>query len=329
MEAFMNYKSLSKDKLLKLIHELEVLNKELLFERAQEDHLEFSWSGNLGHWYLNFTTNHVVFNPLKVESLGYSMDELPEQVHYNFFTSKLHPDDYEHTMNQMRLNMQGQIPIYECEYRILTKTEGYKWFYDRGKVTQRDSSGNPILAAGIVFDITEKKLSEQKLLEEKNYLEEQSKTDSLTSLHNRRSIMDALVAAQITYERFGTGFSIAIFDIDLFKEVNDKKGHVAGDQVIKEVASIILQNIRTLDLAGRYGGEEFIVLFPATEKEHAFQIAERIREKTQNHLFTDQVHITISAGIQEYHNQTITDFIAAADEKLYQAKHLGRNQVIS
>lgn len=324
----MEYESLSRDKLIQLIHELEALNKELLYEREQEDHLEFSWSGNLGHWYLNFTSGHVVFNPLKVESLGYSMDELPEHVHYEFFTSKLHPDDYEHTMEQMRLNMLGHIPVYECEYRILTKSEGYKWFYDRGKVTQRDPSGKPILAAGIVFDITEKKILEQKLIEEKKDLETQSKTDPLTSLHNRRSIMDALIAAQISYERIGTIFSIAIFDIDLFKEVNDKKGHITGDQIIKEVAFIIKQNIRTIDLAGRYGGEEFLVLFTSTDKDHAFQIAERIREKIQTKIFTDFVHITVSAGIQEYHGQTINDLIAEADEKLYQAKNLGRNQVI-
>lgn len=142
---------------------------------------------------------------------------------------KIHPDDYENTMNQMRLNMEGKNPIYVCEYRIQTKNGSYKWFYDRGKITQRDEKGNPIFAAGIVFDVTDKKEQEILLLSEKNQWETKSKTDALTGLYNRRAIMDVLNKYQDAYSESEIPFSIAIFDIDLFKHVNDEKGHVVGD----------------------------------------------------------------------------------------------------
>ena len=88
----------SVQRLLQVIQELKNLNDILLHERNQEDTLAFSWSGNLGHWSYNISTGFVLFNPLKVEVLGYTMDELPKEVHYKFFVDKLPPDDYGATM---------------------------------------------------------------------------------------------------------------------------------------------------------------------------------------------------------------------------------------
>jgi|GEM_PF-2010403 len=105
------YKEFSRDQLFQVIQELKTLNDVLLNERIQEDTLAFSWSGNLGHWYYNISTGFVLFNPLKVEVLGYTMDELPKEVHYKFFVEKLHPDDYGPTMAAMKRNMIGEMPM--------------------------------------------------------------------------------------------------------------------------------------------------------------------------------------------------------------------------
>ena len=115
-----------------------MLNKELLSQKEQENRLNFAWSGNLGHWYWNMKTNPVVFNKLKATTLGYTLEEIPEKVNYLFFTEKLHPDDYQNTMDAMILHMEGKANVYETEYRIQAKDKSWKWFYDRGKITQWD-----------------------------------------------------------------------------------------------------------------------------------------------------------------------------------------------
>ena len=153
----MDFSALTRDDLIARIRDLEILNQELLKEREQETRLEFAWSGNLGHWYWNIRANQVTFNPLKLTTLGYSISEIPEHVDYQFFTEKLHPDDYKRTMDAMYDHLYGRTDVYEVEYRIKSAHGGYKWFYDRGRITQFDEHGKPLFLAGIVFDITEKK----------------------------------------------------------------------------------------------------------------------------------------------------------------------------
>lgn len=180
----MDYSKYDREQLIEIIDELLMLNKQLLNEKIQADKLEFAWSGSLGHWYLNLKTKSVAFNPLKVQALGYSMEELPERITYDFFTDRLHPEDYQRTMDAMRSHMEGKTSVYECEYRIQAKDGRYMWFYDRGKITQRDARGKPEFVAGIVFDISEKKEKEQNLIHKNELLEMQSMTDVLTGVRN-------------------------------------------------------------------------------------------------------------------------------------------------
>lgn len=131
----MKYDNYSREQLLDRINELESLNKELLKEKEQEAKLDYAWTGNLGHWYWNLQTNSVNFNLLKVTTLGYDASEIPEHVTYDFFTEKLHSDDYNKTMEAMRDHLYGKAEVYEVEYRIKAKDGKYKWYYDRGKIT--------------------------------------------------------------------------------------------------------------------------------------------------------------------------------------------------
>lgn len=325
----MEYTNFSREQLLDRIKSLEMLTLEILKEKEQEIRLEYAWTGNLGHWYWEIKTNEVTFNPLKIITLGYDKSEIPEHVTYQFFTDKLHPEDFQKTMNAMRDHLDGKFDVYEAEYRIKAKDGTFKWYYDRGKITQYDDNGKPLFLAGIVFDITEKKEIQLELEHKNRILSEISSTDGLTKIGNNRTLIEHLKVELAEANRTGSPLSIAIFDIDDFKKVNDNKGHVYGDQVLVDVASILKSSIRGTDLAGRYGGEEFMVIFPNTTLSVAKKISERIRQTIENYKFIDGLVITISGGVNQYNNETISELVHSADMNLYRAKRNGKNQIVS
>lgn len=322
----MNYQRLSKEALIRRIEQLERLNLELF--RENDSTLTFAWSGNLGQWYLDFITGEVSYNRLKVEILGYSQDDIPNPVPYSFFTSLIHPDDYLPVMKNMKDHMDNLTNVYEVEYRIKAKDGTYKWFYDRGKVTQRDKNNQAVLAAGIVFDITQKKLNEMRLIEEKKKLITESLTDPLTGILNRRAILEELSQRMNHHLYDFEHLSILMLDIDFFKKINDNYGHIVGDKVLIKVSEIISQLIRGFDTVGRYGGEEFLVILPNTNSENAYKAAERIRKKIEETEFDDIEHLTVSIGFTSYADESIESLINKADQNLYEAKKTGRNKVV-
>ncbi|MSA03836.1 diguanylate cyclase [Lactonifactor sp. BIOML-A3] len=324
----MDYTEFSREQLLDRIKSLEMLTQELLNEKEQETRLEYAWTGNLGHWYWNIKTNEVTFNPLKVTTLGYDKSEIPEHVTYQFFTDKLHPEDFQKAMDAMRDHLYGKADVYEIEYRIKAKDGTFKWYYDRGRITQYDN-GKPAFLAGIVFDITEKKETQLELEYKNRILSEISSIDGLTKIGNHRTLIEHLKAEIAETSRTSSPLSIALFDIDDFKKVNDSKGHVYGDQVLVDLASIITKSIRGTDFAGRYGGEEFMVIFPNTTLSVASKISERIRQAVEDYNFVDGLRVTISGGTSQYNNETITELVHSADTKLYTAKRNGKNQIVS
>lgn len=164
-------------------------------------------------------------------------------------------------------------------------------------------------------------------------LEELSRTDSLTGLLNRRFLMELLLAEFQKSSRYGTPLSLVMLDIDHFKRVNDTYGHITGDAAIKAVAQVLRREIRTCDLAARFGGEEFAVVLPQTDQEGALIAAERCRravEATAIVAGDQELHITASFGVATCPRAdlgTIEQLIGAADEALYRAKGTGRNRV--
>lgn len=324
----MDYSEFTREQLIEKLTEIEMLNKELLAEKEKEVKLDFSWSGNLGHWYWNIKTNSVVFNPLKITTLGYDIDEIPSKVDYQFFTEKLHPEDYESVMDAMLKHLKNENEVYEVEYRIKTKDNNWKWFYDRGKITQRDAHGKPVFMAGIVFDITEKKEQELSLTQINRVLAQETMKDSLTGIINRKTVMEELEYRIKQTKKGRYPLAIAMIDIDKFKNVNDTKGHSVGDKVLVKVAESISGVIRGLDSVGRYGGDEFLVILPNTNLSNAIAVCDRIRSKIEKLDMIDGVKVTISGGVARYENDAIIDFINRADEKLYQAKNFGRNKIL-
>lgn len=323
----MEYDKLSKEELIAIIEELQILNQQLLLEKEQEDRLDFSWTGNLGHWYWNTLTNRVTFNKMKVNALGYSMDEIPEHVNYQFFTDKIHPEDHKKTMDAMLDHLYGKKEVYEVEYRIKAKDGSYKWFYDRGKITKFDKSNKPIFLSGIVFDITDKKELEEQLAHKNKKLQEQVNRDGLTKLYNHSTIIEFLKTNMQEADKKSIPLSIVMFDIDNFKKVNDNYGHVMGDKVIKDIAKIIKKNVRETDLVGRYGGEEYLIILPNTKKEDAMITAERIRIHVKEHEFGEDIKVTISGGLKQFEKERLVEYINEADKKLYEAKKTGKNKI--
>ncbi len=324
----MEYNKMKKEQLINRIYELEYLVEQLKKEKEQQERLEFAWTGNLGHWYWNYKTNIVTFNRLKLEALGYTKKEIPKEVRYQFFTDKIHPDDYDRAMNSMKEHITGESDVYEVEYRIKTKQGNWKWFYDRGKVTKRDKDNKPILIAGIVFDISERKQMESKLKNYNNILKIQAATDSLTCLFNHKTIYEKLKKEVIASKNEKLPLSILMIDIDNFKNVNDTYGHLLGDKVLIEMSNTIMNNIRQDDLVGRYGGEEFMIIFPNTDIVKARVISERLRKEISKLRFTNEFSITISGGLAQYDNESIEELIRISDDNLYRAKRNGKNMII-
>jgi len=154
-------------------------------------------------------------------------------------------------------------------------------------------------------------------------------TDTLTGLHNRKYFFAKLVEMQ-TDKRF----SLILIDLDDFKNVNDTYGHIAGDHVLQKFAEILQLNTRKDDIIARWGGEEFAIILPNTERQEAYKIAERIRTVVEQHLFLDQTgtcRITISMGVGSTKKEldfAIEQFVKIVDEALYQAKEK-KNSIVA
>lgn len=169
----------------------------------------------------------------------------------------------------------------------------------------------------------------KKLVIEKNRL---AMFDSLTGIPNRLSYEKKSAEEIARWKRFSNPLSLAIWDIDLFKKVNDTYGHNAGDKVLKTVAQLLVKSIRETDFLARYGGEEFVMLLPGTKQEETLRLVNKLRQEIENcgfHYHGKSVKITISCGVSSFNqNDTLDDVFERADNALYKAKENGRNQCV-
>jgi diguanylate cyclase (GGDEF)-like protein len=171
-----------------------------------------------------------------------------------------------------------------------------------------------------------------KLAEE---MRELSITDSLTGIFNRRHFNDRLVDEIQRSMRHNLTFALAVADIDNFKAFNDAEGHLAGDSVLKAISNILQESLRSIDVLARFGGEEFALILPQTEKEEAYQIAERIRHNIKKYCpkfwkIYPEESITVSIGISVFpqDGKDARDLIKNADKALYIAKMQGKDRTV-
>lgn len=158
-------------------------------------------------------------------------------------------------------------------------------------------------------------------------------TDSATGLFNRRYFQEVLNQEFSRAQRYCTPFSCLLIDVDRFKKINDTYGHEAGDKVLEELAKIVQEQIRKVDLAARYGGDEFVVLLPESLRDDAAQVAQRILERVSGAAFPilkKKHQVTVSIGVAGFPDPELRDArqaVLAADFALYRAKRSGGNRV--
>ena len=158
--------------------------------------------------------------------------------------------------------------------------------------------------------------------------------DGLTGVYNRRFFTEFLEREMARCVRHGRPLSIVLFDLDHFKRVNDGFGHLSGDEVLREVAKLVREQVRREDCFARYGGEEFAVVLTETNLEAAIEFAERLRGRVEAHEFkagSESIPVTISVGVAAMTRDTrdSADFLTAVDTHLYEAKSAGRNRIAS
>lgn len=164
-------------------------------------------------------------------------------------------------------------------------------------------------------------------------IQELTITDDLTSLYNSRYLHSLLDSEVHRSKRYKKHFSMIFLDLDKFKEVNDTFGHIYGSTLLRETGQVILKNLRNVDIATRYGGDEFVVILPETQKASAILVAERLREAISKHVFLQEkglhVQFTASFGVASFPEDASTkeELIKMADEAMYKVKNTTRNGV--
>lgn len=261
------------------------------------------------------------WNPAAERILGYSRDEIiGKELHAFMIQDEQLYKAYREAFERFRLNGKGS---------IVGKTVEMKTRHKHGHEIDVEVSLSVVKvndswhAIGIIRDISERKKFEELLYS-------QSVTDPLTNIYNRRFFMEILEQEAERTKRNKKPFSLIMFDLDHFKNVNDHFGHAAGDMVLKKVAETVKGRIRKTDYFARWGGEEFIILLPETSLNNAVNLAEELRRQISTMELEGIESVTASFGVTEYKdNDTIDTVLLRVDNMLYEAKNNGRNCVKS
>ena len=266
-------------------------------------------------WRSNLSTECDYFNKTWLDFTGRTMEE-----EYGFgWAEGVHPDDLDRCV-KIYLDHFKKKHRFEMDYRLKRYDGEYRWINDRGIPFYKD--GEFIGFIGSCMDVTEK-VEGRKLIE-------LAQNDTLCHTYNRQYSYRLLEDLFIQAKKEDLPFSILMMDIDAFKTINDKNGHAAGDVVLTSVASVAKKQIRTQDILGRYGGDEFIFGLVQTDLEGAIAVANRITEAVEGEKIRIRdgtpIRVTVSIGAKCLEREaTLDELVNKADEKLYEAKKAGKN----
>lgn len=246
------------------------------------------------------------------------------------WVERMHPDDREYVVNFCVSQSRAGVD-HEADYRALTVNGDYVWIRDVVHVIRKHGEVEALI--GFMFDISERKQTEEHLIRLQKQLEEYSYQDGLTGIANRRMFDTVLEREWASAQRSQLPLSLIILDIDFFKQYNDHFGHIKGDDCLRQVArTLALAANRPRDFIARIGGEEFVWLLPETDAAYARQVARRclhlICQQEIEHPHSAVSHLlTLSLGVG---TRLVTagsealEFVEEVDKLLYQAKHDGR-----
>lgn len=232
------------------------------------------------------------------------------------------------------------------ELKQRRRDESELWV-DASATLLEDEHGNFAGGVTINHDITERKLAEEELRSAKEAIEEinrtlqhafereqlASRTDSLTGVFNRRYFFELIEYEFAATRRYQRSLSIVMFDVDLFKQINDTYGHQVGDEVLKHVSRVVRGQLRESDVLSRYGGDEFVILLPNSDENEAAAVLRRIHRRIRSSKYLIEgktpIDVTISAGIASWQAgmESPGQLIRLADEAMYSAKGAGRNRM--
>lgn len=295
---------------------LEIIRKSEEKYRSLIENLNIGVFRNLGDpegWFLEA-------NPAIVKIFGYETTEEFKNTPISVFYQN--PEDKESFWDEIILK--GFVKNKEFQ---LKKKDGTLFWANCSAKAKTDEKGDIEWIDGVIDDITDRKTTEEQLIYEAIH-------DSLTGLFNRRYFMEQLSQAFHSARRYGHLLSFCLCDLDDFKSINDSYGHRTGDEVITAFAKLMQEELRSQDMGGRYGGDEFCIFFPYVSASEALIGAERIRIGFQEMVFGDKEEFTFSPsatfGITELspNIENERDLLKSADMALYKAKKMGRGCVV-
>ena len=291
--------------------------------RASEERYALAARGaNDGLWDWDLVNESLYVSPRWREMLGEPATDLvgrPE-----LWLDRVHPDDRATLQVALDAHLRDASPHFEGEHRMRANDGGYVWVQVRGMAV-RDPLGKPLRIAGSQTDVTARREAEERLRRDATH-------DPLTGLYNRKQLLAELSLHFAKATRHGHSLSFCICDLDHFKQINDSHGHMAGDAALRGFTEALTRCLRVGDIAGRFGGDEFCLVFPHTHAAHAVMVTERIRRSLGAAAFPvpGGGHFRISAtfGVADLTDgpADVNALIERADAALYRAKQLGRNR---
>lgn len=252
------------------------------------------------------------------------------------WADRMHPEDRQRVVDFCVAQSKAGVD-HEADYRALTKDGSYVWLRDVVHVV-RDEAGEVEALIGFMFDISERKRTEEKLLALQRELEDLSFKDGLTGVGNRRRFDSVLETEWEAARRDQRPLSLVLIDIDHFKDFNDRYGHVRGDECLQRVATTLRAGAtRPRDFLARFGGEEFVLVLPDTDAAGAERVATRCREALAEEAIAHErssagPFVTVSMGVGSTIPRPGDDavtFLEVVDRRLYQAKQRGRDVVVT
>jgi diguanylate cyclase (GGDEF)-like protein/PAS domain S-box-containing protein len=265
------------------------------------------------------------FNKYWLEFVGRKMEQ---EVGVGWIDN-VHPDDLERCLD----NYQSAVQLrrnFTLEYRLKRRDGEYRWILDNG-VVRYDDAGIFAGFIGTCSDVTEHYHAKEIIERQRDLLARIAITDELTNLFNRRYFIEHAEIEIQRHKRYGHPLHLMMVDVDNFKVINDTCGHDEGDEVLRSLATVFNNHVRSIDIVCRIGGDEFCIIVPETDTKGVTQIAERILGETGNIPVSQfgERKTTISIGISEFTNTTadVKDWLKQADLQLYKAKAQGKNKI--
>ncbi|MGV3741435.1 MAG: putative bifunctional diguanylate cyclase/phosphodiesterase, partial [Burkholderiaceae bacterium] len=291
--------------------------------RQMSERLQLAIEGSgEGVWDWDIPNNRFVFSGGLNRILGRPTISAPsEAIEWH---KAIHPDDYARVMSTFRDALAEKAPVYECEYRLKSRSGNWKWIWARGVIVDRDAQGKPTLMTGTLSDITARKESDELAWRHANL-------DALPGLPNRRLFRERLEMELLKVRRSEHQLAVLFIDLDGFKQVNDLYGHDAGDLLLMEVARRLKCCVRETDTVARLGGDEFtVILTELANLDHVEFVCQKILAALAEpfHLGKDTGYISGSIGVSLYPMDASApeDLLRKADQAMYAAKHTGKNQ---